>query len=395
MRREREEWEVYKVEPTKLPNDLGGYEERWFITKDDLPIYEVNAFIDENSFKKVATGKKYAFSLVKFLNYLTIINTPYTEATNATVKKFLLWQIYGHEHSLTIKSTGSQVSYSTLLGDVSAIKGFYRYLITEEADVSIEHYSSKKKVNKNSFYYGQIYKTDFIEIIDKHIENLKASKEYIKWYSDEEIESILSNLKTLRDKAIFLIQLEGLRIDEALSVRLSDYDQFERLIQPSRSKGLMDVDEDDTENTLRVIALDERTAEILDNYILTERTSAENESCKFSDWLFINLRTGERQGDVLTQGNYRNILKRASERTGLDPKKIRTHSGRSTKANQLLEHQIKYPEDNINDVVIKEIMGWKDINSINHYKNNNNKTIAKEVAKKIHRRKKENEHEKT
>lgn len=394
MRRERQEWEVYKVEIAKLPTDNGGFEKRWFITKDYIPIYEVNAFIDECSIKKASTGRKYAFSLVKFLNYLNTINITYTQAKTGTVKRFLLWQIRGYEHSLTIRSKGNQVSYSTLLGDISAIKGFYRYLITEEADVSIEHNKTKKKINKNSFYYGQIAEMDFISILDKNIESLKKTKEYIKWYSDEEIEAILSNLKTLRDKAIFLIQLEGLRIDETLSIRLSDYDQFERLIQPSRSKGLTDIDENDSKNTMRVIALDERTAEILDNYIFTERTIAENESNNYNDWLFLNLRPGENQGQVLTQDNYRSILKRASERAGLDPNKIRTHSGRSTKANQLLEHQVKYPEDNINDLVIKEIMGWKDINTINHYKNDNNKTIAIEVAKKVHMRKKDNDNEK-
>lgn len=394
MRREREEWEIYKVEKAKLPTIGGEYKIRWFITKDSLPIYEVNAFIEENSLRKISTGKKYAFSLVKFLNYLNLINISYTKATSSTIKKFLLWQIRGYEKSLKIKSLDTQISYSTLQGDISAIKNFYRYLIKEEADVSVEFYNSKKKVNKNSFYYGQIYETDFIEILDKHIETLKASKEYIKWYTDEEIESILSNLETLRDKAIFLIQLEGLRIDEALSVRLSDYNQFERLIQPSRSKGKTTIDKNNTQNTLRVIVLDERTAEILDNYILTERANAENESNKFNNWLFINLRAGENQGDVLSQNNYRNILKRASKRAGIDPDQIRTHSGRSTKVNQLLEHQVKFPEDNINDVVIKEIMGWKDINTINYYKNNNNKTFAKEVAKKVHRRKKENYHEK-
>lgn len=389
MRREREEWEIYKVEKAKLPDDIGGFEERWFITKGYLPYFEVNAYIDSVSMKKVSTGKTYAFSLVKFLNYLNYIGMTYSEATSKHVYNFLLWQIYGHERSLTIRNIGDQITYSTIRGDISAITGFYKHLVTQEMKVQVEVSKSKKRVNKNSFYYGQISQTDYLSLLDNDIKNMKGSKHYIKWYTDEEVDAILSNFKTLRDKSVFLLQLEGLRIDEAVSINLYDYDQFDRVLKPSRSKGKIDIKDDD-ENTMRVIVLNEPTARCLEDYILTERAKAENESGKYSDWLFLNLKPGVHYGEVLTQSNYRKVLKSAAKRAGLNPDKIRTHSGRSTKVNQLIDHMVNYPDDGINELVIKELMGWESIDSINAYKKNNNKTIAKKAHEKIQRRKIEN-----
>ena len=179
-----------------------------------------------------------------------------------------------------------------------------------------------------------------------------------------------------------------MRIDEVLSIKLSSYDQFEKSIQPTRSKGKATIN-DGEENTLRTIYLDDIIANCLDKYIITERTEAENSSEKYNEWMFINIRNGKSQGEVLSQANYRKILKTASFRAGLDPNKIRTHSGRSTKAMQLIEQQVLHPEDGISDLIIRELMGWKRIDSIDPYKQNNNKTIAKEASKKTQRRKNE------
>lgn len=66
--------------------------------------------------------------------------------------------------------------------------------------------------------------------------DVKGSREYIKWYTDEEKALLCDGFHTLRDEAVFRLTLEGFRIDEVLSMRLCDYQAMERLIQPSRSK---------------------------------------------------------------------------------------------------------------------------------------------------------------
>ena len=61
---------------------------------------------------------------------------------------------------------------------------------------------------------------------------------------------------TLRDEAVFRLTLEGFRIDEVLSMKLSDYDSVKQLIQPTRSKGRSEV-YTGNQNHLRVVALQE------------------------------------------------------------------------------------------------------------------------------------------
>jgi hypothetical protein len=43
---------------------------------------------------------------------------------------------------------------------------------------------------------------------------------------------------------------------------------------------------------------------------------------------------------------------------------------------------VTYPEKGVNEIIIKNLMGWKRIDSLDPYKKNNNRTIAREVSKK-------------
>lgn len=62
---------------------------------------------------------------------------------------------------------------------------------------------------------------------------------------------------------------------------------------------------------------------------------------------------------------------------------------------QLLEHQALYPEDGITDAIIQHTFGWQSSDSIESYRDNNNQVIAKEILRKIQRRKEESSHDRT
>ncbi len=376
----------YRMVLTKIPTDEKDvFLERWFITENKLPVYEINEWLDFKSINKITTGKEYASKLVVFLNYLDLIGENYKEAVKKDIIKFLMYLIYGISLDLTVRSISGQITYSTLSKYITVITEFYKWLDDEQEDINMKMSKkhNRKRVSK-SFYYGQIWNSDYTGIIDKHILKLKPSRPYIKWYTEEQKEAILSNFTTLRDKAVFLMTLEGMRIDKALSIKLSQYDMDQRIVKPSRSKGKESQTGD--KNDLRLIVLPKATCEILDRYIQTERTDSETESGKLNDWLFINLRKDKYQGDVLKYRSYWGIIKKCAARAGLDPEQIRTHSGRSTKTMELLEHQVLFPEDGITDLIIMETMGWESPESIQPYKNHNNMIIAKAAADKVHRR---------
>jgi integrase/recombinase XerD len=154
---------------------------------------------------------------------------------------------------------------------------------------------------------------------------------------------------------------------------------------PSRSKGKPDTSSGDFKH--RTVFLPQSTRDVLDRYLLTERSQAETQSGLLSQTIFINQKAGRSQGTPLVYRNYWEILKKCAERAGLDSKKIRTHSGRSTKAMQFLEHQAAHPEDNISDAMILEHFGWKSLDSIEPYRNYNNPVIAKAVFDKLQKAK--------
>lgn len=374
---------VYKVERGQLKTDTGDYIVRWFITKNGLPEYQVNEFLMQKGLEKKKTSYSYAYSLIKLLRFLQKRNINYLDCTQFQARQYVRSLVNGDMDDLIIKNTTTKVTYSTISTDITVMTEFFKFLKDEQIEIKME-LKYEKKAKKRAFLYGQIFEYNYGKIVDKNITNLKPSKKYLKWYEDNEIEAIRSNFTTLRDEVVFLMTLEGMRIDEVLSLKLDSMDDIEQTVQPTRSKRKID-----DSNEIRIVSLPTSTYDLLNKYLFTERANAESESETFSDYIFINLRKGRNQGKELSYHNYLKILKDAAARAGLDRKKIRTHSGRSTKVNELLEHQVLYPEDNITDEIIREIMGWSSPDSIEPYKNRGNRVIAKSAAQKVYRRREE------
>lgn len=358
---------------------------RYMITDKQLPVLEPNQWLESKALHKVSTAKDYGKMLVVFLNDLAESGLEYDEATNRHVKKFILKLIYGDAEDLKLRFYDTEVVCATAGRYLTVITGFYRWLASNyETNITFQTKTDAYRAKK-SFLYGQIYSCDYQYILDASLPRQKSRREYIKWYSGAEKAALCGSFETLRDEAVFRVTLEGFRIDEALSMTLSHYNSVEQTIQPTRSKGKPDA-RLDRENPLRLVALPTELCGLLNRYIQTERMIAENESGIISNTLFINLQHSETQGKPLGYSNYYQIFKRCAVRAGIDPKKIRTHSGRSTKVMEYLEHQALYPEDGIDDSVLMESFGWSSADSILPYRNHNNPAIAKAIMEKIHRK---------
>lgn len=356
------------------------------ITKDFIPLLEINQYLEQKSLRSSKTGKQYAKKLVVYLNWIDQRDLSYVEATNKYVKAFIHELIFGcpSVEIQSVQSMSSELCYSTISSYVTVITDFYRWLDDNyESRVSFSRDKDIKRAEK-SYLYGQIYSSDYKYIIDRYLPRMNPSKDYIKWYTDHEKKLICSNFMTLRDECVFRLTLEGMRIDEALSVRLDDFDADAGIIKPSRSKGKPSVAYG-RENHLRVVVLPSKTRDVLARYLTTERMQAENNSMHISQYIFINLKTGRYQGQPLSYRNYLRILKTASKKAGLNPDRIRTHSGRSTKVMDVLEYGALHPESALTDVEILEVFGWKSTDSIEPYRNHNNPIIAKSIIEKLNK----------
>lgn len=339
-----------------------------------IPMLAPNQYIEMKSINKLGTGKSYAYKLCVFFNFLhEKYKTNYESATNKMVLAFIEKLIYGDMEELKIHNPQESICYSTLSGYVTAITDFYCWL-EQTYGSEMVFYESERKCRSQSYLYGQIYTYQYKRLINRKLPNVKGRREYIKWYTEEEKELLCGGFLTLRDKAVFRLTLEGFRIDEVLSMCLGNYSTAERLIQPTRSKRRQNATRG-YNNQLRTVRISEETAEVLNNYLFLERPSAENAGGIISDYLFINLR-GESVGRPLAYHNYLKILKSCAERCGLDAKKIRTHSGRSTKVMDVLEHNALHPEDAKSELEIKRLFGWSNIDSSTPYMNYNSEIMA-------------------
>ncbi|KJR44487.1 hypothetical protein UF75_5136 [Desulfosporosinus sp. I2] len=374
----------FKLKRFRFETENGRVIDRYMITDNLLPILEVNQWIEAKSLRKVSTGRKYAEKLLVYLNYLDSYDVEYDVATNKEVVTFIQNLIYGSLDDLKIRSLDTVITYATLSQYVTVITEFYKWLDNNyETNMQFKTKTDTFRAKK-SFLYGQIYSYDYKYIIDRYLPSLKGGKEYIKWYDESEKQALCGSFLTLRDEAVFRLTLEGFRIDEALSIKLDNYNPVERIIQPTRSKGRTSVT-GGSRNNLRTVVLPAKTCELLDSYIATERMTAENESGIISQYLFLNLRKGKCYGMPLSYRNYLAILKGCARRAGIDSAKIRTHSGRSTKVMEFIEHQILHPEDGLTDAIMLECFGWRSTDSIEPYRNHNNQVIARTVMEKLHK----------
>ena len=379
------EQRVFKVMRALMPAPSGGERELWLITRHGIPFYQINEWLDLKSIRKISTGKEYAHKLCVYLNFLHGQGISFEDAVTDDVMAFLMRLMGRSSEDGGVIRLRAPLSYSTLSKYVTVITEFYKWL----EQIGVHHVEFQTMDNakraQKSFLYGQISSYEYKYIIDRHMLRLTAKREYIKWYTDDEVVIICSCFLTLRDLAIFLVTLEGFRIDEVLSMQLEDYDSQAGRISPSRSKGKPDASSGDFKH--RTVFLPQSTRDVLDRYLLTERSQAETQSGLLSQTIFINLKAGRSQGTPLAYRNYWEILKKCAARAGLDSKKIRTHSGRSTKVMQFLEHQAAHPENNISDAMISEHFGWKSLDSIEPYRNYNNPIIAKAVFDKLQKAK--------
>lgn len=83
----------------------------------------------------------------------------------------------------------------------------------------------------------------------------------------------------------------------------------------------------------------------LERYLYEECAAAENQSGIIIEWIFLNLQKGKNFGVPVSYPNYLAFLKGCARRAGMDPSKIRTHSGRSTKVMEALENGALNPAE--------------------------------------------------
>ena len=365
---------IYKVEKTKKVYKVGVVEDGYCITKNRIPMGIINQWIDSVGVNSINTQRRYAYTLQGFLKYIDTLGMSYENIRNKVViwnyMKKLIYEI----KSSNVLSTKPQTSYNSVYHNINIITNFYLWLDEFKFGlIDLEKIKSYEDID-NKYLYAQIWGTKFFGRSKSQGTPFKIKfaqkRDSYRWYTEEDIHCFKTAFNTKRDLAIFLISVEcGCRIEEILTIKMYDYDANERTVFISESK---------TVN--RYCVVPEYLCQIINDYLLSERFSVEIENPNTSDeFLFINLKKGKSQGEKLTQGNYRKILKSVAKKVGLSPNKTITHAGRSTKVEELITN-------NASDTEIMDIMGWRSFSIIQSYRKQFSKTRSKAINDKIQKR---------
>ena len=229
-----QEEKAFRVVVFRFETDASTNYTRYMITKNYMPFFPGNQWLELKSIRKTSTGKEYAKKLVAFLNWLDSRKVTYENATNHHVREFLHELVFGNLADEKVLSLQSSVGYSTLTKYVTVITGFYGWLDDMR---QTEMLWKKKSVQANcSFLYGQIYSREYRYLIDGYAARLKSSRDYTKWYDKATKELLCRNFKTLRDEAVLRLTFEGFRIDEVLSVTLDSYLLYKKFVPQARTQ---------------------------------------------------------------------------------------------------------------------------------------------------------------
>ncbi|GEM_PF-5653250 len=224
-----------KVEKTliKSPRLPSGYRRLYIIAEDDIPLFEVNEWLDSCSMNSYKTGAAYAYEIMKYLRYLKKLKIHYRDVESKfIIVGYIKYLLYGDD-TKDIAEIEGELSFSVIKRRISIIKQFYEWLEDNgEIDENPVKYGVKPNNKgirniKSKFLYGQIWNFE----IDKSLVSklrYKNEQNHIKWYSQEDIDAIWGSLPTLRDKIIFEISIEtGMRIGEILGLKLKDFNSEE------------------------------------------------------------------------------------------------------------------------------------------------------------------------
>jgi len=184
---------------------------------------------------------------------------------------------------------------------------FLRYLVNER-QVSTSY--QNQSINAIKFYYERVLRGSRKVY---YIERPRGEKFLPEVLNTDEISKILSTIDNLKHKAILMtIYSAGLRIGEAVNLKIKDIDSKRMQIRVEQAKGKKD----------RYTLLGNKTLEVLRLYVAAYKPKA---------WLFEGL-----TGEQYSQKSIQMILKKAVKKAGLK-KRITVHTLRHSFATHLLE----------------------------------------------------------
>jgi integrase/recombinase XerD len=338
------------------------------IDGDNKPVVPVLKYLKylDNIEKAENTLKSYCHHLKFYFQFLNEKERGYKDVDLDLLAEFISWLRSPHQSTKIVQfqPTKAKRSERTVNTMLTCVQGFYDYLMR------IEDYEKdlSEKTKKQVFGNFRAFKPFLHHIskgkpIDKNILKIKEPRREALTLTKVQVQAVHDACSNIRDALLIRILNEGgLRIGEALSLWIEDFDVGSSTIRVRKSKTVSGVG--------RKVYVSADTMNVFQDYLIDIHDTDTN-------FVFINL-SGPNKGEPL---NYRatiDVIERRRRKTQID---ITPHMLRHTYATELHEQGVEVS-------IIQKLLGHAHVQTtLQTYVHPTDETIRSEWQKAQENRK--------
>ncbi|CAI3617883.1 MULTISPECIES: tyrosine-type recombinase/integrase [Clostridium] len=305
------------MEVVKVKTDDG--KERYYLADSDgLPIEVVLKFIrfKDNTNYSRNTLRMYCQHLKLYFEYLEQREIKFQDVTIDDLALFVNWLQNPYESLkvIPVHPVDTTRSPRTVNIVINTVLAFYDYILRHEEysnNISdrLKKFVSTPSRNFKGFLYGIAYEQ---KKVTSNILKLKVPKSKPKTLAKEEISVLISNCNNLRDKFLLTLLYEsGIRIGEALSLWIEDFDVSEMIIDLKDRGELENNAEIKTVSSPRRIDISQNLADMFMEYIAEYHTEDVE-----TNHIFIRI-SGNNKNKAMTYTDVDNLFRMLNKKTGI------------------------------------------------------------------------------
>lgn len=305
------------MEVVKVKTEEG--KERYFVADDNgLPIEVILKFIrfKDNTNHARNTLRMYCQHLKLYFEYLQQRELDFQDITIDDLALFVNWlqNPYKSLKVIPVHQTDQARSPRTINIILNAVLSFYDYILRHEEysnNISdrLKKFVSTPSRNFKGFLYGIAYEQ---KKVTSNILKLKVPKSKPKTLSKSEITRLIRTCNNLRDKFLLNLLYEtGIRIGEALSLWIEDFDISDRIIDLKDRGELENNAEIKTVSSPRRIDISQNIADMFMEYISGYHTDEVE-----TNHIFIKV-SGKNKYKAMNYVDADNLFRTLKKKTGI------------------------------------------------------------------------------
>lgn len=278
------------------------------LDKNGVPVEPVMRYIKylDNTGKKANTLRAYCYHLKLYFEFLEVSSSTYKDVNLTKLGQFIAWLRSEHvgTNIIPISNQTSLRTERTINTIVTCVLGFYDFLSrTEMFERELSQVTQKQISGRFRSFMSFLHHISKGKPLNKNILKLKEPKSKIKTLTSHEVESTYKSTTNQRDQLLIRILYEGgLRISEALNLKISDFNLNDQSIRIRKSKTAAGEE--------RIVYVDHKTMNLFQDYIIDIHDEFD------SDYVFLTLK-GSNKGKRLSYGAVNSMVKRYAKKSGV------------------------------------------------------------------------------